>query len=206
MSSVVLVPPISKSEIEELPERLREILLKYITPLYKSISVLLRSTNEDEFERNLKAVTSDFLEYSALMGLALSEEHRMFVLRYYLKHSQGAAAADKTLLAQTIADANEIIANFIWLTTEPKYLDLIPQHPGVYSPFLKLLVYNTILTYISDIPEKEVEPSMAKKIIRKTQETTWTVEGYVDTIEILADPEASAALERIKQTSISRRV
>ena len=43
---------------------------------------------------------------------------------------------------------------------------------------------------------------MAKKIIRNTQETTLTMEGYVDTIEIDADPEESAALERIKQTPI----
>jgi len=202
--SNVLVPLMSKSEIEELPEELRKILLKYVTPLYdslyKSIPVLLGSTNIDEFERNFKIVTSDVLEYSVLMGLALSEEQRMRVVTYYLKHSRVATAADKTALARIIADANEIIANFIWLNIEPKYQDLIPDHPGVYSPFLHLVVYNFILTYINDVSEKELEPSMVSKIKLMTQEATWTVEGYVDTIEILGDPEARTALERIRQT------
>jgi hypothetical protein len=202
--SNVLVPLMSKSEIEELPEELRKILLNYVTPLYeslyKSIPILLGSTNIEEFERNFKVVTSDVLEYSVLMGLALSEEQRMRVVSYYLKHSQVAAAADKTPLARTIVDANEIIANFIWLNIEPKYRDLIPDHPGVYLPFLHLVVYNFILTYIYDVSEKGVEPSMVSKIKLMTQEATWTVEGYVDTIEILGDPEARTALERIRQT------
>lgn len=203
--SNVLVPPMSKSEIEELPEELRKILLKYVTPLYeslhKSIPVLLGSTNIKEFERNFKVVYSDVLEYSMLMGLALSEEQRMKVVSYYLKHSRVAtAAADKTILQRTIVDANEVISNFIWLNTEPKYRDLIPDHPGVYSPFLHLVIYNFILTYIYDVSEKEVEPSMVSTIRLMTYEATRTVEGYVDTIEILGDPEARTALERMIQT------
>lgn len=204
--SNVLVPPMSKSEIEELPEELRKIrkiLLKYVTPLYeslyKSIPVLLGSTNIKEFERNFKVVYSDVLEYSVLMGLALSEEQCMSVVSYYLKHLR-VATADKTPLAKTIVDANEIIANFMRLNIEPTYRDLIPDHPGVYSPLLHLVVYNFILTYIYDVSEKEVEASMISKIKLMTQEATWTVEGYVDTIEILGDPEARTALERMIQT------
>src|SRR5215467_15176528 len=93
-----------------------------------------------------------------------------------------------------------IIANFIWLTVELNYRDFVKKHTDVFALYLELLVYTAILIYICDHPEIEIEPSMTEKIIRNTQETTLTMEGYVDTIEIDADPEESAALERIKQT------
>jgi hypothetical protein len=100
-------------------------------------------------------------------------------------------------LKQAVTEASEIVANFIWLTVELNYRDFDKKHTDVFALYLELLVYTAILIYICDHPEIEIKPSMTEKIIRNTQETTLTMEGYVDTIEIDADPE-SAALERIK--------
>jgi hypothetical protein len=86
MSSLTLVPPMTKSEIEELPEELRKILLRYISPLNKSISVLLHSKDEDEFERDLKNVTLELLRYSGSVIFALTEEHLVLLLKNYWRH------------------------------------------------------------------------------------------------------------------------
>jgi hypothetical protein len=197
----------SKSEIEGLPksEELSKVLLEYITPLYKSISVLLRSADEDEdeFERNFKNVTFEFYRYSTSILMALTEEHIAILVNYWTHFSRAGNVPAQTPISQALADASEIIANFIWLTVEPNYRNLVQKHPGVFIPYSNLLVYSAILIYIlHNHSTNDVKPSMVEKIIRKTQETTSTVEGYVDTIEILADPEASAALERIRQTPL----
>ena len=190
-----------KSEIEALPEELRKLFLAYIAPLYDAISDLLHSRNDDEFEHNFDKVTSKFLLYSIQTELTLDEDHVNQLAKTYLEYSSHAATA-QTPLAQALNDANEIIANFIRLMIEPNYRDYVPKHHDVFIPYIRLLVYATILIYIlNESSETDIQPSVVKKIIRKCQETTWNVEGYVDTIEIDADPEASAALERIKQTS-----
>jgi hypothetical protein len=186
----------SRSEIEELPEELREIFLVYTRRLDKTISALLHSTGENEFERNFEKVISEFSLYLYEAELTLDEDHIKELLNRYLSGIRSSPPA-QTPLAQTLADANEVIANFIRLMIELDYRDYVRKHPDVFMPYMELLV----LTYILDkIPKTRVEPPMVEKITRMCQETTWNVESYVDTIEIDADHEVSAALERIKQT------
>jgi hypothetical protein len=197
VSRLALVPPMSISEIEELPEELREIFLAYIRPLDEKISALLHSTGENEFERNFDKVISEFSIYLFEAGLTLDEGYVKMLLDKYLSGRYSSPPAQSPL-AQTLADANEIIANFIRLMIEPDYRDYVLKHPDVFMPYMELLV----LTYIlGKITKSQVEPSMVEKITRRCQEATWNVESYVDTIEIDADHEASAALERIKQTT-----
>jgi len=187
----------SISEIEELPEELREIFLAYIRPLDEKISTLLHSTGEKEFERNFDKVISEFSIYLFEAGLTLDEGYVKELLNKYLSGRYSSPPA-QTPLARTLADANEMIANFIRLMTEPDYRDYVLKHPDVFMPYMELLV----LTYIvGKITKSQVEPSMVEKVTRRCQETTWNVESYVDTIEIDADHETSAALERIKQTT-----
>jgi hypothetical protein len=192
----------SRSEIEELPEELRKILLAYIAPLNNAISELLHTKDDEDFERKFKDVMFELLKSWDSLQLALSEEH--FNLLLTTSTQVGLAAQRKqtqTLLEQALADAIGVIANFIRLILEPNYQDHVPNHPGVIEPYLELVTYTAILIYILDNIPDEVEPSMAKKIIRKCQKTTSEVEDYVDTIEIDADHETSAALERVKQMS-----
>jgi hypothetical protein len=191
----------SKSEIEELPEELRKILLAYITPLNKAISELLHTRSEEDFEGNFKNVMFEFLDSYTSAILAMKEEHLDLLLKNYWTFTSQVTAQAHSPLTQALADANRVIANFIGLMLDPTYRDYLPNHPGVFKPYMELLVCTAILIYtIDNIPETEVEPSMAKKIITRSQKTTWKVEDYVDTIEIDADHEASAALERVKQT------
>jgi hypothetical protein len=167
----------TKSEIEELPEELRKILLRYISPLNKS---LLHSKDEDEFERDLKNVTLELLRYSGSVIFALTEEHLALLLKNYWRFSSGAVGVKPvpTLLTgslkQAVTEASEIIANFIRLTVELNYRDFVKEHTDVFALYIELLVYTAILVYMCDHPQIEVEPSMTKKIIRNTQET-WKV-------------------------------
>jgi len=139
MSSLTLVPPMTKSEIEELPEELRKILLRYISPLNKSISVLLHSKDEDEFERDLKNVTLELLRYSGSVIFALTEEHLVLLLKNYWRFSSGAVGVKPvpTLLTaslkQAVTEASEIVANFIWLTVELNYRDFVKKHTDVFA-------------------------------------------------------------------------
>jgi hypothetical protein len=83
---------------------------------------------------------------------------------------------------------------------EPGYREHVPNHPDVFKPYMGLLGYTATLLYILDnIRETEVEPFMVEKVIARCEKTTSEVESYVDTIEIDADPEARATLERAKQ-------
>ncbi len=191
----------STSELQELPEQLREILLEYREPLYKTISVLLRGRDED-FQLNFKDVTIEVLKYCDSLELVLSEEYFNLLLNYSAFSSiQADLEQTQTPVTQPLANAIGIIANFIRLMLEPDYRDHVRNHPGILEPYIELLTYTAILLYINDKPETKIKRTMLKKIIMKCQNATEKVEEYVDTIEIDADPEASAALEHAKQMS-----
>lgn len=193
----------SRSEIKELPEELRKILLAYIAPLNEAISILLQTTGDEEFERNFKNVMFEVLKYCDSLQLLLNEERFNTLLTIFTQVSVAAQEKQaQTILEQTLVDAIGVNTNFIRLMLEPRYQDHVPNHPGVIEPYIELVTYIAILVYTLDNysePENEVEPSITKKIIRKCQKITSEVEDYVDTIEIDADHEASAALEHAKQ-------
>lgn len=186
----------SKSEIEELPEELQRILLKYIDPLYKSISTLLHSP--EDFDRRLKDVTSEYLNYTTLTLMALTEGEVALLINYLTTGEKRRPTASVSSQEEALTDAIDIIANFIWLTVEPSYRDYVSKYQDVFIPYRNLLVYTAVLGYIVNNPG-EIESSIITKVTDKTKEITGTVEGYVDTIEIEADPEQRAILERIKQ-------
>jgi hypothetical protein len=119
---LALVPPISRSEIEELPEELRKIFLVYTRRLDKTISALLHSTDENQFERNFGKVISEFLLYLYEAELTLDEDYVKELINRYLNGIRSSPPA-QTPLTQTLADANEVIANFIKLMIEPDYRD-----------------------------------------------------------------------------------
>lgn len=186
----------SRSEVAELPEELRKIFLVYVRRLDKTISTLLHSSDEIEFERNFDKVISEFSRYLYGAELTLDEDYIHVLLERYLKTSHRPTHA-QTPLSQTLANATEVIINFIRIAIEPNYLTYVLKHPDVFIPYMEL----PVLVYIlSNIPET-VDRSIVDKVIQRCQETTSDVECYIDTIEIDADSEARAALQRIKQTS-----
>jgi hypothetical protein len=207
VSRLALLPPMSRSEIEELPEELQKIFLVYIVSLNKAISMLLHARDDEEFERNFKDVMLELFKYCASLELALSEERLNLILKNYLAFfsQTGFTIQGQTPLVHTVVqvldEASRVIANFVRLVLEPDYRDHVPNHPDALGPYMELLAYTAILIYIRDKSEADIEQSMVEKIITKCQETTWKVESYVDTIEIDADHEATAALERAKQMS-----
>ncbi len=202
MPGVVLVPPMSKSAIEELPEELRDIILRYIPPLYEAISKLLQSTDNNEFERNYEKMFQALLLFLDLTFMTMKEHHFRILLKNYSKYasSQTKLIHVNTSLVEALVSANDVISNFIRLVLDPKTTDFVPKHSDVFLPYLQLLGYCSILVYVVD-NEIDVDryAQNVEKVIRKCQENTEIVESYVDTIEIDADPEARATLEKIKQ-------
>ena len=202
MPGVVLVPPMSKSAIEELPEELRDIILRYIPPLYEAISKLLQSTDNNEFERNYEKMFQALLLFLDLTFMTMKEHHFRMLLKNYSKYasSQTKLIHVNTSLVEALVSANDVISNFIRLVLDPKTTDFVPKHSDVFLPYLQLLGYCSILVYVVD-NEIDVDryAQNVEKVIRKCQENTEIVESYVDTIEIDADPEARATLEKIKQ-------
>ena len=202
MPGVVLVPPMSKSAIEELPEELRDIILRYIPPLYEAISKLLQSTDNNEFERNYEKMFQALLLFLDLTFMTMKEHHFRMLLKNYSKYapSQTKLIHVNTSLVEALVSANDVISNFIRLVLDPKTTDFVPKHSDVFLPYLQLLGYCSILVYVVDNEiDVDTYAQNVEKVIRKCQENTEIVESYVDTIEIDADPEARATLEKIKQ-------
>jgi hypothetical protein len=201
VSKLTLLPPMSRSKIKGLPEELREIMLTYSKPIDKAISVLLRSRGNEDFERKSKDITLELLKYFETLALALTEERFNLLFRKYLEISSQAGFVPQvqTPLTQALSDAMGVIANFIRLVLEPDYKDHVSNHLDVLEPYTELLTYTAILLYINDKPETKIKQPMIKKIIKRCQNAASNVEDYIDTIEIDADHEASAALERAKQ-------
>jgi hypothetical protein len=192
-------------------------LLAYIAPLNKAIAVLLQSQtrgdDEEEFERNFKDVMFEYLEYYKSVLLVIREEHLGLLLKKSFSstgvdlatqsevRAQGQTQTEaeaQTPLEQTLNHATRVIANSTRLMLEPDYQAHLLNHPGVLERYKELMAYVTILSYIinnkKERTETDIEQSMVEKIIRKCQEAAWNVEGYVDTIEIDADPDVPNAI------------
>jgi hypothetical protein len=186
MPRVVLLPPMPKSEIEELPEELRRIVSRYIFPLHNTILKLLQSTDESEFEHNFEKTKFEFLLYSNLTLLATKERHVKLLLKNYWKYASYSRAKlshiNKSLL-QALVSANDIIINFIKLILEPDTTDFVPKRSDVYIPYLRLLVYTATLLYVVE-NNIVVNAKNVKTVIDKCGETTEIVESYFYTIKI----------------------
>ncbi len=208
------VLPMSRSDMEELPEELREMFLAYIAPLNKAIALLLQQQMRDDegeelFERNFKNVMSEYMKYYTSIVADIREGELGLLLQKSFSSPQGQAQSEAetrtlTPIEQTLNNALAITAKVTRLMLEPVYQDHLLKHPEDWEPYKELGVYAAILNYILQSKTNintDIEQSMVEKIVQKCQETTSNVERFVDTIKIDLDPELSVALGRVKQMS-----
>lgn len=197
------IPPIPKSEIDELEEEDRVIILRYITPLYEAISNLLEC-DDNEFEYNFERAKTQLLVFSVLVVMTLGEDHFMTLTKKHLELSSQQRRIPQvkqvgTSVVQPWINANEIIVDFLRLTFDTEYREFLPEYADAFVPLLNLIVYCNILLYIVENKSKS-ESRNISRIIRECEDTAGALEGWVDTIEIETDPEQRAILERVKQT------
>jgi hypothetical protein len=213
-----LVLPMSRSDMEELPESLREIFLGYIAPLNKAIAVLLQQQmrkdddekeEEEQFKHNFKNVISEYMKYYTSIVADIREGEFALLLQKSFSSTQSAQEQSEgevetqtqalTPIEQTLNNALEVTAKATRLMLEPACHDHVLKHPDAWEPCTELMAYGAILNYIQQAEtntNNDIEQSVVEKIIQKCQETTRNVEGFVDTFQIDLDPELSAALER----------
>lgn len=199
MPTLVLVPPMSKSEIDKLSEEERAVILRYITPLHEAISDLLESDGYN-FEYNFERTKTQFLMFSSLIVMTLKEDHFITLMRKHFKFSsQRRPPQTETPVIQALYNANDVIVDFLRLAFDTQYREFLPEYADALLPLLNLIIYCAVLMYVI---ENKSESRNLLRVVQECNDTAGVVEGWVDTIEIETDPEQRAILERVKQTPL----
>jgi hypothetical protein len=185
----------SDSVLMKLPEELK-IIIPYITSLRNEIAILLKS-NENEFEHIVIKTQREFSKYALLVGLALKDSNIKQLIQFYSSFSSQFKdkLSGKNTIALPINNANEIIADYFRLSSDAK-INIFAEYPEAFATYLDVAFYCTVL--IQAIENKNANQNIVSKLIKRCQENTWKLEGYVSTIEIETDPEQRAILERVQ--------
>ncbi|MGC2574981.1 MAG: hypothetical protein WA364_26000 [Candidatus Nitrosopolaris sp.] len=198
MSSLVLVLPMYKSEIDKLPKRERTIIQRYITPLHVAISDLLNS-DDTEFQYNFERTKTRLLLFSSLVAMTLEESQFVALMKKF--SSRYRRSKPNTPVERVLYNANEIIVDFLRLAFEisGKNKEFLPDYAEAFVPAISLIVHSTVLAYAI---EKKSQSRNIPRIVEECKTTARILEGWVDTIEIETDSEQRAILERVKQTPL----
>jgi hypothetical protein len=188
MPALVLIPPMPKSEINELTEEERTPILRYIIPLHRVISDLLES-NDNEFEYNFERTKTQFLIFSNLVIMTLGENHCITLMKKHLEFSlQQRRPQSNNPVVQALFNANEIILDFFKHVSDTEYKEFLPEYPDAFVPLLNPIIYCTVLMFIAENKSKSRNIS---RIVQGCEGILGTLEGWVSTIEIETGPAAS---------------
>lgn len=204
----LLFPPIfDVTSLGKLPKEL-ELIINYINSLDDTITKLLES-DEQDFEHRLKQTETDFLACMVQIASAIasSKDPSKVIIQlneiYFsaLAQIENEISQEKSLgnpAAIAVLNSTEIIRDYFNLFFNENIEIYLPEYNPAFRAYVILAVCISSLMKI--IKNKNRNYKNSSKLIKKCQDNIWTLESYVETIEIENDPEQRQILERVKST------